>query len=158
MIAIDFNLLISALTPPVHRSIEVIAAIRSKYAPLEQLKDQFNLFQERIDYEMTWNGQVCMLEHLLNLEFDPINNGIFITDGVPLDKKYLFNEAESNEPTYIHNDSEPIEPTYIYNDSEVANYHFIVNVPLSVTFDENLLKFFVNKYRLAGKRWKIDII
>lgn len=157
MIAIDFNFLIETLTPPVHRTIEVVSSIKANFSPLSQLKDSFDSFFDRIEYEMTWNGQVCMLEQLLNLEFDP-NFGIKITDAENIDKKFLFNKAELNESTYLSNETESADPTYIYNKSEVAEYHFIVQVPSTVTFNEDLLKFFVNKYRLAGKRWKIEIV
>lgn len=158
MIGIDFNYLIESLTPPVHRTIEVVSSIKANFKPLEQLKDTYEQFYSDIEYELTWNGQVCMLEHLLNEKFDSINSGIFITDAVNIDKLHIFNLAENNEITIVSNESEPTAPTYIHNKSEVSEYHFIVNIPSSVTFNEEQLKYYVNKYKLAGKRWKIEIV
>ena len=158
MILIDFSYLIISILPPAHRTVEVVAAVNAKFAPLITIRDWFYTFFDQIEYELTWNGQVCMLEHLLNLEFDPINIGIYITDAENLDNQYVFNALESNEPTIVFNNSEAQEPLYLFNNSEVAQYHFIVNVPSSVTFNEDQLKYFVNKYRLAGKRWKIEIV
>lgn len=158
MINIDFNYMITVLTPPVQRTVEVIAGIKAKFTPLETVKADFYAFFNKIEYEMIWNGQVCMLEELLNLEFDEIDKSIFISNANNIEKQFVFNTAEANEPTYVFNTIEVADPLYLRNDIESAQYHFIVNIPAAVTFNEAQLKFFVNKYKLAGKRWKIVII
>lgn len=158
MININFNYLIETITPPVHRTIEVVSSLKANFKPLDQIKVLFEQFFGDVEYELTWNGQVCMLEHLLNKEFDPLNEGIYIADAINIDKLHIFNDLEDNEPTFVSNKSESSNPTYIHNKAEVSEYHFIVNIPASVTFNTDQVQFYVNKYKLAGKRWKIEIV
>ncbi len=158
MININFITFIEQLTPPVHRRIEVISFIKAAFAPLTQLKSFFFSFFNTVECNLTWNGQVCMLEHLLNNEFDEVDRTIYITDAQNISSSFLFNDAENNEDSHIFNESEGADPYYVYNATEVSQYHFVVNIPAAVTYNEDQLKFYVNKYKLAGKRWKIVIV
>lgn len=158
MITIDLYYLIQILLPPVHRSMLIIDYIKASIKPLSDVLTDFYSFFDKIKYELQFNGQVCLLEHLLNDQFDDVDRGIYITDAVNLSNTFIFNAAEGNEPTYLFNTSESESPVYLFNESEIVNYDFIVNIPASITYNAELLKFYVNKYKCAAKRWKIEII
>lgn len=158
MIIIDFYFVILWLLPPQHKAPEVIDYMKAAFKPLIQLHEQFDEFYDQIKYDLEFNGQVCNLERLLNEQFDPIDNGIYISDAVFIEQTFIFNDAENNEETYLFNNSEGGAPTYLFNQSEINPYDFIVNVPGTVSFNEDLMKFYLNKYKHAAKRYKIEII
>lgn len=158
MITIDLYYLINVLLPPVHRLEEIIYYLRASIKPLDELLQNFYSFFDAIEYDLQFNGQVIMLEHLLNDKFDNVDRGIYITDAVNVGNLFLFNKTEDNEQTFLFNSDEEETPTYLKNRAEIQNFDFIVNVPAAVTFNEDQLKFYVNKYRCFGKRWKIEII
>lgn len=159
MILIDLYPMILELIPPVQRYDWWIDYHRSAIKPLHLLFQDFYAFFDQKKYELLFNGQVIYLEHILNDQFDPIDRGIYITDATLLDARFIFTTAENNEPTYIYTTAEADPPFYINTTSEYYDdVDFIVNIPSSVTFDVNLLKYWVNKYRIAPMRWEINII
>lgn len=158
MIVIDFYFVILWLLPPQHKAPEVVDFLKAAFKPLIELHNDFDAFYAQIKYDLEFNGQVINLERLLNEQFDPIDNGIYITDGIYIEQVFIFNNAENNEETYLFNNSESETPTYLFNQSEINPYDFIVNVPSTVVFDENLMRYYLNKYKHAAKRYKIEII
>lgn len=147
------------LLPPLIRQQFTISYLRAAFAPLNSLQTQFYQFFEDKKYELTWNGQVIMLEHLLNDQFDAIDRGIYITDSGQTPLQYWFTNTENNEQTFLFTNSESEPPYYLFSNSEYeSDIDFIVNVPSTVVFDENLMRYYINKYRCAGKRYNIEII
>jgi hypothetical protein len=67
------------------------------------------LYQEFLDLIDGWfqrarfTFETQYIEKALNLRFDPVNNGIYIQDVVPL-RYYIFNEAESEPTQYVFNE------------------------------------------------------
>lgn len=116
-------------------------------------------FYQEKEYEMTFTGQVIYLEHYLNDLYDPINRDIYIEDFDGPETTYLFNKAENNEETYLFNKSENEPPTYLYNKAELQalQIDFVVFVPASVTFTEVVMRKQIDKYKLAGKAYKIEV-
>lgn len=158
MIVIDFYFLVLWLLPPQHKAPEVIEYLNAAFKPLIQLHDQFDDLYASVEYDLQINGQVCKLERMLNDEFDPIDEGIYITDAVFIEQVFIFNNAENNEETFLFNNAEGGAPTYLFNQNEINPYDFIVNVPSTVLFNEDLMKYLLNKYKLAAKRYKIEIV
>mgnify|MGYP001627188784 CR=1 FL=1 len=158
MIVIDLYLLLYFTLPPAHSTEEVFSYLQAAFKPLETLQTSFYEFFEQKKYDLQFNYQVCMLEHLLNDQFDPEDRGIYITDADFIEQTYLFQQSEGNEPLYVFNDTEDESPVYLFNQSEVSQFDFIVNVPEAVEFNIDLMKFYLNKYKHAAKRYKIEII
>jgi hypothetical protein len=159
MFNFDFTYLTNTVLPPLFRTNRVIKLIQALKKPLELLKFDFYLFYERIKYELTFNNQVIYLEHLLNDTFDDINRDIYITDGSENPLVYVFNNSEPNEDVVLFNSSESETETYLYNlvESEIE-VDFIINIPSTVTVNEDLLKSLVNTYRSASKRFSINYL
>jgi hypothetical protein len=159
MIAIDLFLLLVMNLPPIYRSVDVIDYCKSAIKPIDTVKVEFYAFYESIKYDMTFNGQVIMLEHLLNDKFDNTERRIYIEDTEQKVEVLLYNKVEENEKTYIYNISESEPKTYIYNKAEFdAQFDFTVFVPSELTGYEIEMNFLLNKYKLAGTRYLIQTI
>lgn len=159
MIQIDFSYLVSILVPPRQRRTELILYIMCIIKPISQLHSAFQEFYQRKKFELTWNGQVCMLEELLNQEFDSQLTRIYITDESTFEQKYIFLKSENNENTYVFVNASDInspfyEDTYIFTNGEEFN-GFIIHVPISLTFNLDYFNFLVNKYKLPTIQYSI---
>lgn len=159
MITIDLFYLMEMLLPPLIRQQFIIAFLSAVFKPLDTLQAEFYTYYSDKKYELTWNSQVIMLEHLLNDQFDNIDRGIYIEDAEQTPNKFWFNVMDANEETYLFNDAESEDPYYLNNTSEYdTDVDFIVNVPTGVVFSSDLMKYFIDKYRCAGKRYLIVVI
>lgn len=159
MIQIDLLLLIEMLLPPVLRWIFNVKYIEAATAPLNTVLTAFYSFFNATEYELIFNGQVIMMEHLLNDQFDNALRRIYIDDADQIPAVYWFNQSENNEDNFLWNESEGEDPVYLFNTSQVsADVDFIVYVPVGLVYDENLMKYYINKYRAGGKRFKIEEI
>jgi len=159
MIVITALEIIIQAFPPEQRVDWFMDYVKAACKPLETLFTDFYAFFDKTKYELTFSGQVIYLEHVLNDQFDPDDRGIYITDSDLVESVFIFRQEENNEPTNIFIDSEGEPPVYLYMNQEYDDdVDFVVNVPASVTFNENELKYWVNKYRIAPMRWKIEIV
>ncbi len=156
--SIDLNYLMQVLLPPLLRQPTLKALLTALQSQVVFLQSDLYDFFDLVRYELSINGQVINLEHILNDKFDNVNREIYISDGTENPLVYLFNNSEPNEDLIIANTSEvAIPPVYLYNHIELEiEVDFIVNVPSTITLDENLLKSIVNKYRCASKRFTIE--
>lgn len=159
MIIIDLYFLIEITLPPFLRGINLLSLLTAAIKPIVQTQQSFYQFYEDKKYELTFNGQVIYLEHLLNDQFDSVLRRIYIEDGDQTTNIYLFNNSENNEAEYVFNKSENKEDLYLFNTSVTyTDLDFIVFIPIGLVYNENLMKFYINKYRLAGKRFQIQEI
>lgn len=154
----DLYYLFQCLLPPLLRQETFVAFLIALKRPIETLQYEFHNFFDQVKYDLSFNGQVIYLEHILNDSFDSVDRQIYISDGTENPLVYIFNNSEPNEDVIIGNTSEvAIPPVYLYNSSEFEiEVDFIVNVPNTITINENLLKSIVNKYRIAPKRYTIE--
>lgn len=157
MITIDLILLVHDLLAPQLRGPNMLAFLNAALKPARTQLSAFYAFFDAVEYELTFTGQVIYLEHVLNNEFDPTLRRIYITDSDQLNDTYLFNVVEGNETTYAFNASESADPLYLTNQSEtVAQADFAVNVPIGLVYDLPSMLFYINKYRIAPKRFIIN--
>ena len=126
--------------------------------PLTTLRVQLNDKYNEIEYENKFNGQVIYLQHVLNDQFDPVDRLITIEDQANIDYDYLYLNAEGGQPNYVYLDSESASPYYLNLQSEYTGAtHFVVKIP-NTGINEIELKSWVDKYKLAGKQYEIEII
>ena len=162
MIFIDLFLLLTMLVPYQVRRVEITDYIKVGLTVLNQtLNAQYN-FQDQIDYTLLFNGQVIMLERLLNEQFVTSEPPIYIEDALKLPDNVIFNIEENSEDIWIYNNSEVIdeeEEVFIYNSDEYnTEFDFIVYVHASefASYNMVLMKYLIDKYKLAGTRYKIE--
>jgi len=164
-LGLNFKEVFKHLVPVPLRGERFVAWIGSLLQPVQSLNATFADEAEAIRYALKLNGQVIYLEHLLNDVFDPSLRRIYIDD--PIDTQvitaYVFNKAEAQSPLYIYNKVEAVNGlAVIYNKGELNNStdDFIVHVPaadLTATAQVQM-RFYINKYRIAGKRYSFQTI
>lgn len=159
MITIDLLYLMSILLPidlrlEVHGTfVEVMKNV------LQPLYTNFYDYFNQKKYELTFNGQVILLEHLLNDYYDNVQRRIHIDDSLENSNIYIFNKIEGNEKRYLFNSLENGSKTYLFNKSEIESLKdFTIFIPSSVAFGEVQLKKLVDKYKLPGKSYNIQLV
>ena len=160
MINIDIDVRNEANLPISKRKFLNIAWLKFLSKPIRRILDEYYTHRKTNELLIHMNGQVIYIEHILNHYFDPINKGIYITDSAQVEEGVvLYNDAEDNEETYLYNDAENADETYFFNQEELQNWaDFIVNIPSSVTYNEQQLRALVNRYKIAGKNYIINIV
>lgn len=161
MFNIDLNSIRINFIPRHWRRVNYLDFILALYKPLFTFQTTFNQYFNDLEYSMLWNGQVIMLEHYLNDLYDPIDRSIFITDIQQLEQVFV-STVEENETSYV---STIVENSTEFIVSPIESFNsdpdFVINIPSTVivgVFNEELLRSQVNKYKLAGKQYLINII
>ena len=123
---------------------------------IETTHSAFTDFRIQSIRDIKFTGQTIYLEQLLNEEFDPGGFGIYITTINVNQFTYLYRKTEA-KPLYLFRKSELQPATYLINKLEYGFLvDFIVFVPVALSFDQNQMKALILKYKLAGKRYKIE--
>ncbi|MEO8236405.1 MAG: hypothetical protein ABI549_13390 [Flavobacterium sp.] len=150
---VDYNKLGVLLLPTFLRKPKTIAFVTVLIEPIKDL--HYTWLQKRdFDwYRLKHNGQLCKLRKVLNDNLDPSLRRIYIDEGTAFPREYIYTQAE-NKPKYLGT-------FYIKSQDEYENtgVDFIVFVPQSI-IDSNIyqLKYLLKYYKLAGKRYMIQLI
>ncbi|BDD10854.1 hypothetical protein FUAX_40700 (plasmid) [Fulvitalea axinellae] len=111
-------------------------------------------FRDKTLYDLRHNSTVVYMEKLLNDRFNlgagPTDPLIRIADGSSPLRVFSYLNVENN-PIYTDG------PTYTHLKEEYAADYadFIIQVPSTVNYDVAVMKSLVNKFKLAGKKYKI---
>ena len=162
---VDFDVLVKQLLPVRLRKVKTIAWLKCLVLPVKWLFGLFKIFRSGNLYTLAHDGQICYLEAALNDMFDPILRRVFISDGIYVDPVFVYLVPEL-KPVFIDLASEVgtgiipnPDPVRMYLDAEVdggvGSYTFVVNVPISVTFDMARLRALVDQYRLPGRKYNV---
>ena len=160
MITIDIDVRNEANLPISKRKFVNIAWIKFLAKPIRRILAEYYTYLLSNELLIHMNGQVIYIEHILNHYFDQVNEGIYITDSLAAEEGViLYNDGEDNEETYLYNDAEDDDETYFFNREEIENFpDFIINIPSTVTYNEQQLRALVNRFKIAGKNYVIKII
>lgn len=150
MFNINTDRLIEMLLSPRLLTISLLLTLRSIIEPIKSLLAQLNLFRTATTEKLSYNGQVCSLERLLNDRFDSVNREIFISDAASVYAVIAY-PSEDVDRRIIISDT----PVIAYDESIIGDNlnKFIVNIPDSneVRLLDNQIKATVQLYKLAGK-------
>ncbi|EMY3548602.1 hypothetical protein AAIP55_000832 [Flavobacterium psychrophilum] len=130
-----------------------IAYVLALLEPVEWLYYQWLQKRDFDRYRLKHTGQVCKLRKVLNDNLDKSLRRIYIAQGTAFPRKYIYTKAE-NKPKYLGT-------YFIKSQDEYENtgVDFIVFVPTEIkTASIDQLKYLLNYYKLAGKRYKIEAI
>lgn len=130
-----------------------IAYVLALLEPVEWLYYQWLQKRDFDWYRLKHTGQVCKLRKVLNDNLDKSLRRIYIAQGTAFPRKYIYTKAE-NKPKYLGT-------YFIKSQDEYENtgVDFIVFVPTEIkTVSIDQLKYLLNYYKLAGKRYKIEAI
>ena len=151
MYNLNIDKLLVLLTPTFLRKRKLVAWLRTLAMPLNKLLDDFKVHRERDLYNLTHNSQVCYLRKALNDEFDPQLRRIKIEDGTRNIRRYIY-QRNVNRPLYLGRMFLYLRGNYID-----GGVDFVVVLPRGLEYDKYKLEALVNFYKLAGKRWTIEI-
>lgn len=140
--------------------------------PLKDLHAIYEAYRLATLKKMRYNGQVIVLENVLNDLYDPVQRRFEIHtmyDG--LNPLYIYTKPEvgtANPPVYLYTKQAYAQDTqnhlvkvYLHTINELgALYDFVVRTPDSFTAitDITKMKATVNLHRLAGKKPKYEYI
>lgn len=153
--------IVKDLIPVKIRGQVLVESIKAMLQPLQIVNNQFAALGKKIRYDLSFTGQVIYLEHLLNDVFDSTLRRIYITDSntVQIGDFFVFYQNENQPSDYVYYEGEGVDTPYLQFESEtVSNVDFIVFVPIALfnIQTEATLKALINKYKIAGKRYKIE--
>lgn len=170
MWSINFSYHLYQLVPWFLRLPKRMAWLQVMISQLEEIQALFLLFRDDANRRATYNGQVMVLERMLNLNYydediwatpvvDTTAGGhIYITHILnTLPGNYVFYNDEVQEPLYIYNDSEGETPEYVYNSSEYYSItSFVVNVPVALVYEEAEMRARIDALINAGYNYIIQ--
>lgn len=154
--SIDIIILIQMLMPSILQKPRHLAWLKALLAPLMEIHEEFKIFRVEFNRRLRYNGQVIVLENLLNNLFDIDDRGILVqTNPSGLSQIYLFNKEENQVPNYIYQKAEG-KPIYIFQKNEnlqqIWDFEVIVPDGILTAEQERQLKAITNKHKLDGKR------
>lgn len=139
------------------------AWLSSLMQPIQTINTTFSELVKKHRYDLSFNGQVIYLEHIINDLFDTTLRRIYITDptNAPNDNVYLTYIVEGQPPVHTTYVSENEPGLFIEYASESINFvDFIVKIPTSINTPQviNKMRGVINKYKIAGKKYSIENI
>lgn len=159
----NFNIqrLVELLLSPRLIVSEIYYFIISILDAVRILVDDMNAFIADIMSRLSYNGQVCHLERLLNDKFDSTNRGIYITDAFNIPHLIAYQQQDVLRRIII-SDAGSFDDYKIIARArlQIGNgfNKFIVNVPNdpAIVARENELIATVKLFKLAGTRFIIQ--
>ncbi|MPS74020.1 MAG: hypothetical protein E2590_12875 [Chryseobacterium sp.] len=150
---VDIKKLVVQLIPTELRYVDIPAFVKALVKPIDDIHYQFVQKRKENLYIMAHTGQKVYLRAVLNDKFDFEQRRIEIDDGNLYDAEYIYTDAEI--------DANPFLARYLtltlYQDSDLADtaVDFYVRVPNDIYYNEYEMKYLVDFYKLASKRYKI---
>ena len=151
-VVINFNQFIQILLPTFLRKPKLLAFLNSIVKPLD------SLYKETLN-KMQHTCQVIYLEKMLNEYFEVPNYNPIYHDST----KIIYIEDAPIPPTkYIYLDQEIPPNNYLYLGThyltgDIDHIDFIVYIPSNYVFEEDKLRAIINYYKLAGKKYTIEL-
>lgn len=153
---IDILLWVRINTLLVFRKPKVLHLANSCVWPLLSMYSTFKQKESSNIYQINHSSSIAHLEGVLNDRFDSALRRIYITNSLYVQAFYLYRDIEQL-PKYVYTSAES-NPKYLYKDSELSSsYTFIIHIPNGLPFDITILTALMNKYKLPGTSWIIDI-
>lgn len=156
---VDFNRIIEHLTPHFLKKSKHLAWLKVLLSPVVWLYDQFLTYRTAKLKEATINSQVVRFTRALRDYFgseliEIIHSGDF------LNQAFIYLEIEGATAEYDYLPIEAHEPVdYDYTQAEFDSENdFTVRIPAAMNGQQDAVIAFVNKYKLAGKRFNVELI
>lgn len=171
--SIDFDKLVNKLVPHYIGGRKLILYLQALLKPLQATNDAFRTWAEETRIEAAMTSQIFKFEWFLNRRFSKyfLDSSQRITIGSNIGSfgTPMYNENTSLvDPVHVrlYGQNESGTTSAFYNDgerTEAASCSFVVNVPpmdtAKISQNEYLamLKYQIDKYKLAGKTYIITI-
>lgn len=150
---LDVRKLAVQILPTFLRGAKMQAYVRALVKPLDDVHYQFLQKRKENLYIMAHNGQKVYLRAALNDKFDFAARRITIDDGQLYDAEYIYTDAEINQQPALAD----YLPLVLYQNADLADtaVDFYVRVPADIIYNEYEMKYLIDFYKLASKRYKI---
>lgn len=142
---------------PLHSATKLLAFIEAAAAPLKPTIDGFQNYAETMVRQARWNSQRAIIESALNEAFPNGGGGIQVeTVNQAIQRNRIWFLTEGQQPRFIYFLAAGQPPIYAYSVAELLSFvDFHVKVPTGSLTDFDALRRFVNRFRIAGKRFDI---
>jgi hypothetical protein len=169
---INFDKTVNLLTPWYLGGRRFILLVQSLIQPLQEVNDAFLEYAKEIRIETNMTSQIFPFTWYLNHKYssyfaDPTDEIQIISQSQPTGVAIYHESANTTHSFKIIEQSEGIDTTKLYlqsdnSENSMSTYSFEVKVPkLADSVDKAeftvLLKSTIERYRLAGKSYKIEI-
>lgn len=161
MFNVDWQKLINQSLPSFLRRDKMKAWLYALIEPIEVMHNNFLTFRDDKLIELSYNAQTILLEKALNDRWPGANGNIYVdntADNLP--DNFIFRDQDTLPDLKIYRDQDSgnalYSTRYLFRDQDSAKFDFIVKVPQSLTFNNAEMREFVDQYRKAGKRFKIE--
>lgn len=155
---IDWTLAVKRMLPMAKKSQWHIDWLYSIIKGIRTVYTQFITFKDDTLRQLSYNSQTLLLEKALNDELDSALERIYIQNDVDLLEEsfcYFISEAQDDATACFLSES-PAPYNYTYSVFEYnSNYDFRVYVPTALSGMLAQVRFIVDFYKLAGKRYLI---
>jgi hypothetical protein len=118
---------------------------------LQMILEGFWQMRDDTIKEAKMTPQIAYLEHLLNDRYG--RTDIFISDGFELGPWIFSTEEEADPEFYMDQEDD----SYIYSTDDQVTVSFVVNIPEVLSEEVQSIAAMVQKYKLAGKYFIIQI-
>lgn len=133
-----------------HRKSHYVAWVKTFVSYLAKIQeDLFQLWEATRD-EALMTPQIMYLEHLLNNRYG--RTDIFISDGEYLGP-WIWPKDETAEKIFYVDQAD----SFVWTDQDATNVDFIVNIPDVLESETRYIAAQVQKYKLAGKIFLIQL-
>lgn len=170
---INFDKTVNQFVPHYLGGRKLILFLQSILVPLQQLNKEFSEWAKEKRIEASMTSQIFKLEWFLNRRFskyfvnpvEKITIANAVRDGLPLYRQ-IANAPLSDNPALVKQTAHTVTDPVLYKVSErrdESSYSFIVNSPAintsSISESEYIaqIQYWVDRYRTAGKTYKIKI-
>lgn len=149
---------IKDLLPTKYRRIKMVAWLKALCLRPRAIFEEFQSFVAATDECIAYNSQTASLEAFLRLKFsEPLITIVNDFSDVEPVFTYWLREDQQFHFCYFlsEQDSEAVYWLSEYNDVTI-NWDFIVEVPSALMASETLIKAYLNKLKLVGRRYRIE--
>jgi len=133
------------------------AYVAALVKPLQELHLDFRANRDRNLLLVQHSFSKASVEHILNTVWPAANGGIYVENvinALPVDFDFYATENQPEEHIYFASEGHAAKHRYFAYES-ATGFDFIVWVPNTLSFDKNLLKWYVERYRQIGKTYTI---
>ena len=149
---IEFNIfrIVQILLPFRRRTTRSIAWIKVFVSDLAAMGESLRQLWSQSVKEAKMTPQVCFLEHLLNDRYG--RTDIFISDGYELGP-WIYTDTETPNPEFFLDQAD----SFLWTDEDGITVDFVVNIPAILLSQASVIAAYVQKYKLCGKIFIIQV-
>jgi hypothetical protein len=147
------------VTPHALRKPKFFALLRVLALSFGSIQNELNQLRAEMQYRFSFTGETYSIEALLNNEFDPVQRRIRVRS-LPFRQPMVFlRQIQQQVLVFLRTNIEAPEhylvSNFTFNNWQPQEFEFEVVVPSGVIYNTPVLRELVDRYRFAGKRYRI---